>query len=83
MAVNDFRGFPANTDERRKIAGLAWEMGREGFDGIEPEELEELITLHGEELTEEDLEAIIKVVKEEEEVERSKLTIAEVLKVPH
>ena len=44
--------FPDTTEERRKIPGLAREMGGEGFDDMEPEELEEIIASHGEELTE-------------------------------
>ena len=42
-------------------------MGGKGFDAMEPEELEELIASHGEELTEEEFEAIIKVPEEEED----------------
>ena len=65
QAVNNFRGFPDNTEERGEIAGLAREMVGEGFD-MEPEEMEELIASHGEKLTEEDFEAIIKVAEEED-----------------
>ena len=37
------------------------QVGREGFDVMESEELDALITSHAEELTGEDLEAITKV----------------------
>ena len=65
---------------------MAQGMGREGFDNIEPDKLEELIASHREELTEEDSESIIKVSKEEsseeeEEVVRSNLTVNFLAKV--
>ena len=61
QAVKNFRGFPDNTEERREIVRLAMQVGREGFDVMESEELDALITSHAEELTGEDLEAITKV----------------------
>ena len=55
-----------------------------GFDEIEPEELDALITSHAEELTKEELETIIEVYEkeeeagsddDEEEVSRSNVTV--------
>jgi len=58
--------FPDITEERRKIAGLAWELGGGGLDDVEPEELEEPTASHWEELTEKELEDIIKFSEEAE-----------------
>uniref|UniRef100_UPI00358F1F1B tigger transposable element-derived protein 1-like n=1 Tax=Myxine glutinosa TaxID=7769 RepID=UPI00358F1F1B len=56
------------------------ELGGEGFDDMQPEELEDLIASHGDKLTKEELEAITMVSKEEtgsdeEQVPRSNLTV--------
>ena len=77
--MKNFRGFPDNTEERHKIVRLALQVGGEGFDDMEPAELDTLITSH----VEEELGAITKVSKEEEEeagsdeeeVSRSKLMV--------
>ena len=55
---------------RARKNGLAWQVGEEGFDDMDPEELDDLIASHAEELTEE-LDAITKVSEEEEEEEDS------------
>ena len=79
--VKNLTGFPDNTAEKHAIIGLAWQVGGEGFDNMQLEELEALIESHAEELTEEELEAITKASKEEEagngeeEVPTSKLTV--------
>ena len=57
-------GFPDNMEERHEIAVLAWQVREEGFDDMEPEELDDLITSHSEELTEEELDTITKVSEE-------------------
>uniref|UniRef100_UPI00358F4578 tigger transposable element-derived protein 1-like n=1 Tax=Myxine glutinosa TaxID=7769 RepID=UPI00358F4578 len=80
-AIRNFTGFPDNTEERHVIVGLARQVGGEGFDDMMPEELEDLIASHGDNLTDEELETIITVSKEEEtgsdeeEVPRSNLTV--------
>ena len=54
-------------DERHEIARLAWQVGGEGFDKMEPEELDDLVASHAKVLTEEELDIITKVTEEEEE----------------
>ena len=66
QAVKNFRGFPTNTEERHGIAGLACHVRGEGFDDMEPEELDDLIASHAEE----ELETIT-ITKEEEMVGRN------------
>ena len=57
-------------------------MGGEGFDDMDPEELDDLIASHAEELTDEELDAITKVSEEEEEEEEEEEDSAEEEEVP-
>ena len=63
QVVRNFTDFPDNT-ERHETVGFARQVGGEGFDDMEPEELDNLITSHADE----ELDVITKVSKEEEEV---------------
>ena len=48
QVVNNFTGFPDNMAEGHAIVELAWQVGGDGFDDIQPEELEALIVSHAE-----------------------------------
>uniref|UniRef100_A0A8C4NEX6 DDE-1 domain-containing protein n=1 Tax=Eptatretus burgeri TaxID=7764 RepID=A0A8C4NEX6_EPTBU len=50
QAVKYFRGFRNNMKEKHKIVRWARQVGIEGFDDMEPEELDALIDLHAEQL---------------------------------
>ena len=57
--MRNLTGFSDNT-ERHEIVGLAQQVGGDGFNDMEPEELNILIASHAELLTEEELAAITK-----------------------
>ena len=46
-------------EERHEIVGLARQVGGEGFDNMEPDELDALIASHAEELTEENMKPAV------------------------
>jgi hypothetical protein len=50
--------IPSINDDLKDIAQIAHQVGGEGFEDMQPHELEELIESHAEELTEEDLEEL-------------------------
>ncbi|XP_053143783.1 tigger transposable element-derived protein 1-like [Hemicordylus capensis] len=58
-------GFKAAKD--RLIVASAGRLGGEGFEDIQPAEVTELLESHSEELTEQDLEALIKSSSDQEE----------------
>ena len=84
-AVNTFEGF-AEADEVRQIVALARKVGGDGFEDLDDSEVQELIASHSSELTDEDLEELVRSDEEagddddddeEEEVgQRSKLSLA-------
>jgi hypothetical protein len=70
---NDFIGSPSIEKDVNKIVDVARQLGVEGFSDMVAKEIEELIDCHGEELTEEDLEELVKSAEEDEEEETLQL----------
>jgi hypothetical protein len=61
--------IPSINDGLQDIAQIAHQVGGEGFEDMQPHELEELTESHTEELTEEDLEELINEDDSEDERE--------------
>lgn len=57
--VNNFHGFPTIRNEARTIVTLAHRIGGEGFTDMTVDDVEELIDSHDQELTEEELVAMV------------------------
>jgi len=77
-AVYDLKGLPSVDENVRRIVRVARDVGGEGFEDIQEEEVEELLQSHQEELTEEDLEEIICL--SEESGDEEKVMVPESLK---
>jgi Mg/Co/Ni transporter MgtE len=66
-AVHEAAVFPSINDDLQDIAQIAHQVGGEGFEDMQPHELEELIVSHTEEITEKDLEELINEDDSEDE----------------
>ncbi|XP_053145978.1 tigger transposable element-derived protein 1-like isoform X2 [Hemicordylus capensis] len=73
-AVKDPSAVPAVEEEVGRIVTSARRLGGEGFEDIQPTEVAELLESHSEELTEQDLEALIKSSSDQEEEEDCRAT---------
>jgi len=68
--VHDFTRFAAKNpykDALKNIVDVAKKVGSKGFDNLQVSEVEELIVEHDNELTDEDLEELVKSADKEEE----------------